>query len=1199
MSLDIHLTRTILVVCMLPFSALAQGTPDTASATAVLLDCMVQHQQGWGMLGIDHRAYDPAAGSGPLQIGDQVFTRGLGAHAPQHTLFALEGRFLALDAVLGVQKQHGSGSVVFRVLADDREVYRSGVVREDTPPIPLHLDLRDVQLLELFAEDAGDGINSDLANWADIRFTPRPAASSPNISPQLDIAPFARIVGFDPRRKHGTRTTRLEEWPPGDLYLETLMKPDAEGRYVPQAVSDDLAAIGLQWMERRRLECLVLRFPTELLLPRPEQIKLEAWNGPSRWQGEWIRLNADVTQHGTALNFVLKPGQAASALSGTLQVRWILPPQPIAGFEAWSKSACNEAEVLLLRTVQEASTVRIQPYNALILDPPEQNSVTWDCSRPLRIRLRYVLPRTWQAGDRSLLRLDFPEGRVTIALDTLLRQGSLYLPDSRLLVSSVPEVSDLASHLRRFQGESTVADRVQTMEDQTLERALNALSRRDAHLGPTLLSLPADNRKFLLDRNGTLHWSNQAGVFNHFETPAEQPFNLALEVFLNNAPLETITRHISDATLDMRTTSNLHVRFSMDAAQVPIEKSYYDALPAMPVSGHMEFSFSPAARHEDFALILRPKFNPASGQGVTFQVIGDRAEARLEREKLFTVFVLSRQKSLLSMDAVDGELRISGKPPHDDSVFCRVEIPRGAADTRQFQRRSAAAAWQIALAEAVRVTTPDSLLNRIIHMSQVHCLMAARNDLEGNVAPWIASMHYGPLESEAHSIIRGMMALGHQDFARRSLQYYVNRYNSSGFLTTGYTTMGTGWHLWTLGEYYQLYRDKAWFKEIAPEVLRVCRWVIAERNKTRGIHDGESTAESGLMPPGPLADWNLYAYYFYGNAYYAAGLRAIAEALADIGASEAAAIAGEAEDFAATLRRAVDLASANAPVVPLRNGLSVPFYPCQLYAPGAIGDLYPGDDGGRSWCYDVEFGVQHLVALGLVSPRDALARHTMNFHEDVQYLRDGWFAYSENENHADWFNRGGFSKVQPYYARTGETYARMDEPRLFLRTYYNSIASLLNPEDLSFWEHFFNGAYNKTHETGYFLYQTSQMLAQTRGDTLWIAPLIPATWPADDAPLRVENLPTPFGRISYRMTCKSAVVREVLLSLPKENPPRQIVLRARHPEFLRIADVSVYPRNAAKPHIQEDLVRFSPTTKFDKIRLQIIFEPRENPARIP
>jgi len=60
----------------------------------------------------------------------------------------------------------------------------------------------------------------------------------------------------------------------------------------------------------------------------------------------------------------------------------------------------------------------------------------------------------------------------------------------------------------------------------------------------------------------------------------------------------------------------------------------------------------------------------------------------------------------------------------------------------------------------MQVETPDPLLNHVIRSSQVRCLIAARNEAEGaRVAPWIAAMSYGPLESEANSV-RDTIAYG-------------------------------------------------------------------------------------------------------------------------------------------------------------------------------------------------------------------------------------------------------------------------------------------------------------------------------------------------------------------------------------------------------------------------------------------------------
>src|SRR5690606_27793759 len=102
------------------------------------------------------------------------------------------------------------------------------------------------------------------------------------------------------------------------------------------------------------------------------------------------------------------------------------------------------------------------------------------------------------------------------------------------------------------------------------------------------------------------------------------------------------------------------------------------------------------------------------------------------------------------------------------------------------------------------------------------------------------------------------------------------------------------------------------------------------------------------------------------------------------------------------------------------------------------------------------------------------------------------------KNHEDWFNLGGFAKVQPYYARNAELYALRDDVKPFVRSYFNTIPTLVSRENMSFWEHFHNiGGWNKTHETGYFLAQSRFMLLQERGSELWIAPLITDQWLTD------------------------------------------------------------------------------------------------------
>jgi hypothetical protein len=183
----------------------------------------------------------------------------------------------------------------------------------------------------------------------------------------------------------------------------------------------------------------------------------------------------------------------------------------------------------------------------------------------------------------------------------------------------------------------------------------------------------------------------------------------------------------------------------------------------------------------------------------------------------------------------------------------------------------------------------------------------------------------------------------------------------------------------------------------------------------------------------------------------------------------------------------------------------------------------------------------------------------MDHMEDVQFLADGWFDYPTTMNHADWFDLGGFSKVQPYYTRNCEIDALRDDIKPFIRSYFNTLAAMLNPEVLTFWEHFhFTGAWDKTHETGYFLYQTRTMLVQERGNELWLAPFVTSNWLHDGQRISVKNAPTVFGKVSYRIkSFESENYIEAVIDPPTRQAPKYLVLRLRHPEGKPIRSVMV------------------------------------------
>lgn len=461
--------------------------------------------------------------------------------------------------------------------------------------------------------------------------------------------------------------------------------------------------------------------------------------------------------------------------------------------------------------------------------------------------------------------------------------------------------------------------------------------------------------------------------------------------------------------------------------------------------------------------------------------------------------------------------------------------------------------WRAIMEPVMQVRIPEPLLQDLIYASQVHCLMTARNEMEAAcVAPWCGADRYGPLESESQAIIHGMSLMGHDAFAQRSLDYFIRRYNKDGLLTTGYTLMGVGWHLWTLADYYAVHKDAEWLRGVAPRLERACRWIAGECDKTKRKNpDGSIPLEYGLVSPGVAADWSRFAYRARSQGEYYAGLTCVARSYADIGYPGGDALVADAADFRKDIRRAYTWTQARSPVVRLRNGTWAPYCPAIFGCFGRVMDMYPNEDGGRSWGKDMSMGAHNLVVLGVLDEDDRRSADWIaNYLEDFWCVQGGMGAYTLEETTKDWFNLGGFSKVQPYYTRLVEVHALMDDVKPFIRSYFNAIPSLLNTENLNMWEHFGNGgAWNKPHETGWFLAQTRFMLLLERGDDLWLAPFVTQHWMKDGMTVAVENAPTRFGMVSYTLAShvKDGHI-EAVVEPPKRSAPKRIALRVRHPE---------------------------------------------------
>ncbi len=123
-------------------------------------------KQGWG-----EPQADKSVDGNQLSIGEKKFEHGLGTHAASSLLINLKGGAERFTAYVGVDDEVGDslGSVEFRVLADDRELWKSEVMKAGQAPEKVDVNLKRFKTLLLLVHDAGDGINYDHADWADAK----------------------------------------------------------------------------------------------------------------------------------------------------------------------------------------------------------------------------------------------------------------------------------------------------------------------------------------------------------------------------------------------------------------------------------------------------------------------------------------------------------------------------------------------------------------------------------------------------------------------------------------------------------------------------------------------------------------------------------------------------------------------------------------------------------------------------------------------------------------------------------------------------------------------------------------------------------------------------------------------------------------------------------------------------------------------
>ncbi|MCA8918119.1 MAG: NPCBM/NEW2 domain-containing protein [Planctomycetes bacterium] len=113
---------------------------------------------------------DQAQGGGALSIRGKVYAKGLGVHAISKVTFDLNRGYKRFLCDIGVDDSAGDlASVEFKVYADGKLVFESGVLRRTTDVKNIDIDVLNVSELVLEVTAADNADIQDRANWANAK----------------------------------------------------------------------------------------------------------------------------------------------------------------------------------------------------------------------------------------------------------------------------------------------------------------------------------------------------------------------------------------------------------------------------------------------------------------------------------------------------------------------------------------------------------------------------------------------------------------------------------------------------------------------------------------------------------------------------------------------------------------------------------------------------------------------------------------------------------------------------------------------------------------------------------------------------------------------------------------------------------------------------------------------------------------------
>ena len=453
--------------------------------------------------------------------------------------------------------------------------------------------------------------------------------------------------------------------------------------------------------------------------------------------------------------------------------------------------------------------------------------------------------------------------------------------------------------------------------------------------------------------------------------------------------------------------------------------------------------------------------------------------------------------------------------------------------------------WAGWVGKGAQFEVPEKVVNDLFRASLWHALrLPRRHGASGDVRidlPY-SNFAYGqtgtpwPVNQAVYVDYMLFGLRGYGDVAAEELYaQYSNNQELNGHVN-GFAnwTVYTPGMLYAAAQNYFLSGDRAALDRVLPQSMKALDWCLEQ---VRAAERREGPAR-GLVS-GPLNDGTGDGVWAFNQAYMYAGLELFGKMLEQIGDPRGDEARSAARRLLAAVDRGFRTASANSPLVQLRDHTWIPYVPCEAGTFGRLLNVwYPTD---------VDTGAVHMLRLKVVPPGSDLGDWLLNDHEDNLFYR-GWGIANE-----------------PVYNQHATAYLVRDDVKAVIRTFYSYMASAFSHSALEPVEHrFTQGQYFGPPSTdgAWFELYRNMLIFERDDDSLLLAGFTPRRWMDDGEKIEVRGAPTRFGPLSMTLQNRTAGKQlEATVEMPGRTRPSALLVRFRHAGGNQIRSVTVNGRS--------------------------------------